>query len=66
MKMEEKLNEIENLLADFDNNANLLQEALLNKYDNDVSDEQYLNDISLLKYWNKTICEFLENKRFSR
>ena len=38
---------------------------LLKKYDNDVSDEQYLNDVGLLKYWNKTICEFLGNKRFS-
>ena len=65
MKMEEKLNEIENLLADLYINVSLLEEELLKKYDNDVSDEQYLNDVGLLKYWNKTICEFLGNKRFS-
>jgi hypothetical protein len=58
MKMEEKLNEIENLLADFDNNASLLQEALLNKYDTDVSDEQYLNDKYIIKYLSD-ICGFI-------
>ena len=62
MKMEEKLNEIENLLADFDNNANLFQEKLLNKYDNDVPDEQYNNDVGLIKFLNKTICDFLGKK----
>lgn len=62
MKMEEKLNEIESLLNDFEDNANLLQEALLNKYDNDVSDEEYLNDIGLLKYWNKDFRKFLGKK----
>ena len=62
MKMEEKLNEIENLLADLYINVSLLEEELLKKYDNDVSDEQYLNDVGLLKYWNKTICEFLGKK----
>ena len=65
MKMEEKLNEIENLIADLYINVSLLEEELLKKYDNDVPNEQYLNDIGLLKYWNKTICEFLGNKRFS-
>jgi hypothetical protein len=58
MKMEEKLNEIENLLADFDNNANLFQEKLLNKYDNDVPEEQYLNDKYIIKYLSD-ICEFI-------
>ena len=62
MKAEEKLNEIENLLADFDNNASLFQEELLNKYDNDVPNEQYDNDAGLIKFLNKTICDFLGKK----
>jgi len=40
-----------------------LDDALLKKYENSiVPDEQYLNDVGLLKYWNKTICEFLGKK----
>jgi len=62
MKAEEKLNEIENLLADFYNNASLFQEELLNKYDNDVPNEQYDNDAGLIKFLNKTICDFLGKK----
>ena len=66
MKMKDKLNEIENLLCDLYNNYVDLDDALLTKYENSVvPDEQYLNDVGLLKYWNKTICEFLGNKRFS-
>jgi hypothetical protein len=56
--MEEKLNEIENLLAKLFNNIEDLHIALLKKYSIDVSDEQYLNDKGLLKYWNKEICNF--------
>jgi hypothetical protein len=55
MKMEEKLNEIENLLADLNINLSLLQEELLKKYANDVSDEQYLNDIVYIEELNKYI-----------
>jgi hypothetical protein len=62
MKIEEKLNEIENLLAKLFNNIEDLHIALLKKYSIDVSDEQYLNDIGLLKYWNKEICKFLCKK----
>lgn len=56
------LNEIENLLAKLFNNIEDLHIALLKKYSIDVSDEQYLNDIGLLKYWNKEICKFLDKK----
>jgi len=59
MKIEEKLNEIENLLAKLFNNIEDLHIALFKKYSIDVSDEQYLNDTGLLKYWNKEICKFL-------
>ena len=63
MKMKDKLNEIENLLCDLYNNYVDLDDALLTKYENSVvPDEQYLNDVGLLKYWNKTICEFLGKK----
>ncbi len=56
------LNEIENLLAKLFNNIEDLHIALLKKYSIDVSDEQYLNDTSLLEYWNKEICKFLGKK----
>lgn len=62
MKFEEKLVEIENLLANLYNNSSLLQEKLLDKYENDINDEQYLNDSNFIKYLNKTICEFLGNE----
>lgn len=63
MKKEDRLNEIENLLCDLYNNYTDLDEALLYKYEGSfVPDEQYLNDIGLLKYWNKSICKFLGKK----
>jgi hypothetical protein len=62
MEGEEMLNEIENLLAKLFNNIEDLHIALLKKYSIDVSDEQYLNDTSLLEYWNKEICKFLGKK----
>jgi hypothetical protein len=58
MKAEEKLNEIENLLADLNNNVSLLQEKLLNTYDNYVSEDQYENDKYIIKYLSD-ICEFI-------
>lgn len=61
MKAEEMVNKIENLLADFDNNASLFQEKLLNKYDNDVTDEQYENDKYIIKYLSD-ICEFISKR----
>ena len=62
MEGEEMLNEIENLLAKLFDNIEDLHIALLKKYSINVSDEQYLNDTSLLKYWNKEICKFLGKK----
>lgn len=65
MKMEEKLVEIENLLADLYNSTSLLQEELIQKYeygDNNVSDEEYLNDKGCVKFWIKSISEFLGKK----
>lgn len=70
MKMEEKLNEIENLLADFDNNVCLLRENLLEKYDKcDIDDIFYNHDIRHIEELNRyikhaiyTISDFLGKK----
>lgn len=63
MKAEKKLGKIYDLLADLFNNIEKLEDGFLMKYENiDVTDEQYLNDIGLLKYLNKSICDFLGKK----